>query len=228
MTPIEELVGLRLGSRPGGPRPGASAARRRGRAGGAVDRRPAGDPVGVRVVPVARRTCPAGTAWAPRSRRTSRRAARSSTSSPRCTGVAVLRSRDRQRGDVLAKADRRRPGGTRTSPRGRRRRRSAAHDRGVRPHRSRLLLLVTGRDRLLAGHPRWRARSSCATPTWTRCPPSRSGCSGGSARRRPASDEARSGRSSGSRSTGSPPGSRTRAERRGRPGRHASPAIGHR
>ena len=46
----------------------------------------------------------------------------------------------------------------------------------------RLLLLVTGRDRLLAGHPRSPARSSSATPTSTRCRPSRSSCSGGSGR----------------------------------------------
>ena len=58
------------------------------------------------------------------------------------------------------------------------------------------------------------ARSSCATPTSTRCRPSRSSCSGGSGRRtsrRPT--RRRCGPSSASRSTASRPGSRTPGSR---------------
>ena len=130
-----------------------------GRAGAAAppdDRLRCGRSRGCSRGPRRARTCPAGTASDARSRRSSTRGGADVVDhlARPVPALAVLRLGDRQRGAVARQGrPRRRSGATPTS-------RRARGDRDPRPDRgassrarSGYLLLVTGRDRLLAGHP---------------------------------------------------------------------------
>ena len=170
-TPIDLIAGLGLGSRPtarpGAARPGAGR-RRGGRRPSAADDVgcAARDPVGVRVVAGAGQPARLVRARARRSRRSpSAAAARSSTTWATCTGAG----RSSPRSSTTRSCRSPRPtsatfrryadlaeGAEATAIRGMI---EAEYARSVR-----LLLLVTGRDRLLAGHPDARPLDRAAQP----------------------------------------------------------------
>ena len=222
-TPIAEIAGLALGSRPVA-RPGRRAAaadgpagaRRRGRRPRSAST-PCGPSRGSSPGPRPGPTCPAGTASAPRSRRTSTEAAgRASTACARLHRSWPFFASIVDNAELsLARAD---PGTFRRVHRARRRPRGGRRG-GARSTRS-----TTARSGpscrspgATACSPATRpcaARSSCGRPTSTLSRRSRSSSSPGSAGRRRATPRRPAcGASSARRSAGSRPASRRRADR---------------